>query len=336
MRASIVVLVASLALSSQAHARSVAILPFTSLGLSEDALLSVEGAFREAVRTTPGVKLQDRAATITGLGRARAAGITCDVGDDACLQGLGGVLEVDEIVSGTISEDPYKYGVALKILDVAAGTSKKKGPSSISKDPSELYVGLRRAAAELLGVATGAIEVALEAAGARVRVDGVERGATPLEAIDDVPVGVRRIEVTTAEGATWMKEVDVKPGERTRIALAVVDGALVEAEATPVAAPEPSGPRVSWPLAGIGGAAIGVGVAAIVAGVVAYAVADGAYAALEQGVASGATDDELARHRDTNRAWALAPLPLYIVGGTAIAAGVGVVAASFITDPFGE
>lgn len=312
---------------------TVAILPLMGLGLSDDALLGVEGSFREAVRTTTGVALQDRSSTIAGLTRARDAGIDCDEGDVACLRGLGGVLGVGKIISGTVSEDPYKYGMALKILDVETGEAKKKGPLSIGKDPAELIIGMRRAAAELLEVYTGALEVLIDTP-ARVLLDGVARGTTPLPAMDDVPVGAHTLTVEVDGVAPFTRTIDVKVGERTRVELEMADGVLVErATTTSSVGAQPSGLHVSVPLTVAGGVLLVVAAGALVGGLVTLGFANDAGASVDAAVQAG-DGAAMLLAVDENHNLATATSALYITSAAAAAVGAGALAASFFIDPF--
>jgi hypothetical protein len=181
---------------------------------------------------------------------------------------------------------------------------------------------------------TGALEVMLDAPGARVLVDGAPRGTTPLEVLDDVPVGTHALQVQLDGVAPFTHDVVVKVGERTRVALAVKDGALVEVDAAATAAatpPSSSGMHVSVPLAAVGGGALALGVVGIVVGGVAWVVAEDAYTR-----ANAAPDEDVPALADANAAWAATSTAAFVVGAIAGAAGAAVLATSFFVDPFGE
>lgn len=73
-------------------------------------------------------------------------------------------------------------------------------------------------------------------AGARVQIDGEDRGEVPISV--ELPLGKHRVKVTAPGHHPWQTTIDVKPG-----ANAAVTAELVEAEATPAVEDEAPAPK---------------------------------------------------------------------------------------------
>lgn len=136
------------------------------------------------------------------------------------LEKLPGTLRIDTAdIAATVSIDGVESGRAPGVVTMPAGnhTITLHAPHHVDYLASVLIdgAGVRQELKVVLQPSWGTLQISAIPAVARVSVDGVESGATPV--VVDVPSGVRQVRITAPNLKTWESSVVLKAGEALNI-----------------------------------------------------------------------------------------------------------------------
>lgn len=204
-------------LASTAHAapRTVGYLPLVVDNGAEESAGRVDSKLRDELRRLPGVQLK-------ALERG-----SCATGDAACLVRLGQAAAVQAVVSPALQGDAEGYALTLSIVDVAAGTEAGATTIRLDKDPATHAMKVREIVTRVLApdLYVGQLLLSVSKPGARVLIDGVEVGTTPLAGpIEGLAPGRHALEVRLEGHKTVSRFVDVTFSEVTSDAVELVPG----------------------------------------------------------------------------------------------------------------
>lgn len=326
--------VGSISGAAPAASRSVAIEPLKSLGSDQEIVNRLEAILRQETSRLRGVSYKE----------CQVAADRC--GDDVgCLARRGGECGVEKMVFGTVATLGQSYVLDLKLIDVKTRREERRHTQTLAGDQAVLIEGVRVAATRLIVPEQylGSLEVRFERAGARVFVDGVKHGITPIGIIGNLPPGPHELRIELSGAQDFTRPVEVFFGRTTLVNLSLrgtildakIETATVVSEpSTQPAAPIRRGPSL-FMTSGIATAAVGGVVLA--AGLAAFGLFTANYLAMDDmlvyrdGGNAGPRDpapDKAADYKnlyDQNYvAWNLA-IPLSAVGAVVALAGVGLI-----------
>lgn len=216
-------------LASTAHAapRTVGYLPLVVEDGAEESAGRVDSKLRDELRRLPGVQLK-------ALERG-----SCTTGDAPCLVRLGQAAAVQAVVSPALQGDAEGYALTLSIVDVAAGTEAGATTIRLDKDPAAHAMKVREIVTRVLApdLYVGQLLLSVSKPGARVLIDGVEVGTTPLPGpIEGLAPGRHALEVRLEGHKTVSRFVDVAFSEVTSDAVELVPGdGIVDETASDIA-----------------------------------------------------------------------------------------------------
>jgi hypothetical protein len=189
--------VAGFSLMSGRAAASVAFIGLEGLGLDRATVQPIERLLERVLADQIGTNLVRPDQIAAALMRPGLESLRDCTGDMACLVDLGGVLEVDRVIYGTLTRLGENFVVVLKAIDVATGEEESRVREELSGAEEKLLDAVRDAARQLLDVHAYLHEVIFTdlPADARVEIDGQSITAI---AGDSVRVTAGRHAVTVA------------------------------------------------------------------------------------------------------------------------------------------
>jgi hypothetical protein len=236
----------------------------------------VEDGVRAALARSVTGRIQPRAATAALLAEARQGGLLCDVREPSCSAKMGVAAGVDRVLLLEATMVGGAMSVELTLVDVDAEVVLGRGNRLLDAAAPQAAL-LEDVILELRfpGLYFGALDVVGAPSGARVLVDGEERGAAPLAGpVERLRPGAHHVEVRSS-GETWRSDIEVRAGETAR---AEVSFAAAAPAPAPLAAAPPvtsaqadaeAPMAIGLPLA-IGGGAVAAVAAASAVGLAAW------------------------------------------------------------------
>lgn len=276
--------------------------------VADDERATLQARIAAAARAA-GADVVDEQTARRFLEGAAALGTTCAADDVDCWLRVGVAGGVDHLLLPVVVEHAEARRLDLVALDVGARAARKAAPLPLAElDDDALQAALGAVLPRPPPAEPGALLVAARVAGARVLVDGVERGRTPLSAPLEAAPGTRVVAVERDGFRPVARVVEVPPGASI----------VVDVELDPVPAPPPAPAVVAGPpdLRVVGG------VSALAAGGAAAALAGAGIAASE--IAFATSTDAGARFMLRGATATL--LAVAALGGAAAAVGGGALA----------
>jgi hypothetical protein len=150
---------------------NVAIVP-----LSGDSASAIDDGLRRGLSEVGGYAVQPAMLTRAHLESAAGMGVTCETDDDTCLIKLGVLAETNALLVPSVHDGELR----LKLLDVGARKAAGEVAQSLDAGADE---AARQAIVRLLRPELAHASLTVVANdGAKILVDGVERGIAPLDA----------------------------------------------------------------------------------------------------------------------------------------------------------
>jgi hypothetical protein len=260
-------LLLALVCAAPAQAGKLAVFRIDPLGVDTQIVARLEGLFRLELSRLADAAMPTPAQIQEAL-RQKPELQNC-TGDVQCLSDLGGLLKVEQVISGNVGGLGESYVVNLKIVDVTARKELRRIQEPISGRPDELIEAVRVAAYGLVAPdrLRGALSVLADQPGAEVYLSGKPVGKTPLHRLDGLPVGSYVLRVSKAGYADVVEQVRVRFQKTAQIVVKLqVPLKVGRAVARPTARPVPWYARWwFWTIIGVAaagtGAALGYGIA---------------------------------------------------------------------------
>lgn len=152
------------------------------------------------------------------------AALGCDTA--SCLSEIAAALDVDRMVTGSIDKVGSTYFVVITEIDARTVEPLGRVQRRLPLNEDELVTGVHEMAAELLAASgraprtgdgtVGSLYVKAEPPGARVFLEGEERGVTPLR-LDGLPPGTHKVTIAAVGFAPVELDVPVYKAEMTEI-----------------------------------------------------------------------------------------------------------------------
>jgi len=148
--------------------------------------------------------------------------------DEATLKKTGKLMGAEKIVSGQVGNLGDLYMITLQMLDVETGQIIRLVEESYTGPVERLTIPIRASAQRLLGIGGEGtlkptlLRIASTPAGARVYVDDLFEGNTPLM-IKMLDPGVHNVKMTAPGYAGWEQSVDIVESETN-----FIDAELIE------------------------------------------------------------------------------------------------------------
>jgi hypothetical protein len=283
---------------------AVAVLPLRALGAPAESARALEKTLRSEVETVPEARLVGREAVEAALQQEPEC-----LARIACAAAAAARAGAQQLIVGTVSRLGDAFTLDLKLVDARTGQELRRATHPMSGKEDALIELLRGIAVELLAPAryTGRLavllagEMAAEAQGAELFVDGQRRGILPLaEPIGGLSPGSHTLRVAKQDFRDATLFVEVRFDRTTQARIDLARGALAAVEFVrgqaagpapqqPAAAPAPvfAGPppqapsREPW-LKMAGWSGVGLGAVAFIAGIAIHAKAYGVAADLNR------------------------------------------------------
>lgn len=192
-----------------------------------------------------GVYVEDKARLVLGredikrvlsFEEERAA-LGCD--SASCLSEIASALDVDRLITGSIDKVGSSYFVVITEIDARTVEPLSRVQKRLPLDEDQLVVGVQDLARELLSDSgkapvrsdgtVGAIMVSAQPSGARVLVDGEERGVTPMR-VEGLAPGTHKLAVEAKGFKPVEVSVPVYKDKVTEVGGAIGGGVITPAE----------------------------------------------------------------------------------------------------------
>lgn len=246
------------ALTPAAGEARVAFVGLEGLGLDRGAVRPIERLLERALADLVGGDLMSPDQVMAGLLDPDLQRLQECHGQVSCLLDLGGVLEVEQVVYGTLTQLGENYAVVLRLIDVEAGNEKSRVRKQLSGSQDQLVDIVRSAAVQLLDPEKyrGGLVIDDLVPGATVKIDGTSVEAVAGEALK-VTVGQHTVTIEAEGYHTQSFLVSIGLGEMAHV---TPEGVIIEATTDTVQTPSTVSWLRWWPFV-----AMGVGAASLIA-----------------------------------------------------------------------
>jgi hypothetical protein len=192
-----------------------------------------------------GVYVEDKARLVLGredikrvlsFEEERAA-LGCD--SASCLSEIASALDVDRLITGSIDKVGSSYFVVITEIDARTVEPLSRVQKRLPLDEDELVIGVQDLARELLSNSgkapvradgtAGAIMVSAEPSGAKVLVDGEEKGVTPMR-VEGLAPGTHKLTVDAKGFEPVELDVPVYKDKVTEVGGGIGGGVITPAE----------------------------------------------------------------------------------------------------------
>jgi hypothetical protein len=196
----------------------------------------------------------------------------CD-GENQCVAALGRGVGAKAVIAGNVGGLGDSYVINLKLVDATSGEELRRISEPLQGDAAQLIRAVRVAAFRIAAPERmrGAVAILTDVKGARVMLDNVVKGTTPLRSeLRDVPVGNHVVRVTAPGYAAVSRELEVRFEKTTQLVIRLREPEPVLSVAPSPVPPPATEDRVGgWPRwmtrwwfpAGVGVLAVGTGIA---------------------------------------------------------------------------
>lgn len=219
--------------------------------------------------------------------------------EEQCLGQFAGLVDAQQLISGSVNRAGEKYVVALQLIDMVNGRVMERASKECEAKPEALVATVRSIVPGLFGV-VGKITLWNQPDRATIYLDGRLVGRTPVDVVPVGTAGKHQLEVLGPAITPWKTEVDVAPGAELR--LRALNRSFVDLEVEAKS-------RRSWGL-GMGGG----GIAALLLGGALYAGALGSDARLDGIDRRVATQSELDDITATTKAYFFGSVAAFVIG----------------------
>ena len=144
--------------------------------------------------------------------------------DTSCLAEIGAALGVQYLVAGHVGRIAETYLVSLRLIDPNTVSVVNRITESFVGPEDQLVGAVRFGARDLVGVASsaqGSLALSADQADAEVYVDGVARGALPLEPIAALAPGRHSLRVVKEGFLEYSGDFYVDPGGTTELGISL-------------------------------------------------------------------------------------------------------------------
>ena len=186
----------------------------------------VDVALRSALEAIKPFELSSKESTAELIETAKQLGLTCADDDVACYVKVGLLADLKWMIDAKLVEAAGRTHLRLQLIDVGAGRVAVEVERDVTPDATLLT---RHAVYELLGQ-TGTVTITTSQAGARVLVDGEDRGTSPLPHPLALAVGAHTISATLEGFSATAQSIKVQLDQSAQVTVPL----------TPVAATAPS------------------------------------------------------------------------------------------------
>lgn len=227
-----------------------AVLGFSTQELDEQLLLALADLVSVEAEAASGMEVataSDTRAFLTLTQQKQLLGCA----EEHCLGQFAGVVDAQQLVSGSINKVSSEYRVALQLIDVVNGRVLQRVSEQCEATPEALMATTRKLVPGLFGV-VGKVALWNQPAQATVYLDGRLVGRTPVDLVPVRTPGKHRLEIIGPAVTPWHTEIDVAPGAELRLRAA--NRSFVELE-------EEASSRRAW-----GWRLVGGGIASLAAG----------------------------------------------------------------------
>ncbi len=320
--------------------RKVAILPLRVTDLQGNDVKRLNALVREGIAKRDAVDIQTEATTTELVDSALSLGLDCEINSVDCATRLGQLADVDFVVLGQATGFGDQIGLDIEIIDVASKRQLFRGARLVPAELDAQEIAVRSMVLAIFdpNVRSG-LSVTSSPAGARLFVDGTERGVTPIVDVGGLIPGPHLVELRLDKHDPASEKVMLKPNEVRALNIKLVPLTLDRAPRTPVEIVLPFGVLAGGAVLAIaGGAAIGIGLEPLLAF---NAASDAHEAALSDPVANAAVLAEqraiLEERSGQLNTWAMAAMltgGAAAVVGSAVAVGGGIWGGLVVVDEF--
>lgn len=224
-------------------------------GVTDKDIDSISGFVTAEAEKTSGLKAVGEA-DIKAVLEGEQKKQQCGAEATSCMAEMGAALGAELAMSGDLGRMGDYWILNLRLINVKTVVVVKRVGKQIKGDINSLIENLSSAVKELFGIAVvhnGSLKVGGTPENATVFIDGREVGKTPLT--KSLPAGKYKVEVKESSFLPQTKEVDVKSGEETFIAVTLEKKGMNRLIVW--------GHAAFWPglaLAGLGGAFTGLSI----------------------------------------------------------------------------
>jgi hypothetical protein len=259
-----------------APAVRVAVAPLTSLTEGSGRIAPIEAVVVDGLKGVRGVALVPMAELRQALKKARRPELEACDGEAPCLTEVGKLVGAQRVVSGEVGAIGEDQVVYLKVVDVAAARETGSTTAVLSKAEGARRTEARAAAVRLLSPREylGTLELQVDVTGAIIYLDGRKVATSPARPIT-AAVGTHALRVTHEQYRDYVRFVDVKFGETSKLPVGMTAFPVISDEMRGERTRQPKGPVLPLPWYRRWYTVVGFGAALLVgAAVVTFATAE--------------------------------------------------------------
>jgi hypothetical protein len=197
--------------------KTFAVLDLAASGVTQEVAANLTQILSSEIKRVEGASVVSRQDIQAMLEMAATkAQLGCD--DMSCLAEIGGALGVQRLVVGTVGRLAGSYVISLRLIAVQNARVENRITETFSGGEETLIRAVKHAGRTLLGItqaAPGSLAVSSSEEGARVTLDGKERGTLPGPPLAGITLGRHTVKVHKSGFYDFSTEVYVDPAETT-------------------------------------------------------------------------------------------------------------------------
>jgi hypothetical protein len=202
------------------QARSFAVMDLSAAGVDKTVAANVTQILSAEIKKVEGATVVSRDDVLAILQLEKDKTLLGCSEDEQCLAELGDALGVERLVIGSVGKLADSYLIALKLISTKKVGVENRITESYQGNEAELLRAIRHAARALLGIevaGTGTLAASTTVDGARLYVDGAERGTLPGPPIEGLAPGRHSIRISADRHLDQVFDVYVNPSDTTAL-----------------------------------------------------------------------------------------------------------------------
>lgn len=202
------------------EARSFAVFDLAAAGVDKSVAATVTQILSAEIKSIDGASVVSRDDVMALLQLEKDKVTLGCTEDTACLAEIGGALGAERLVIGSVGKLADSYVISLKLISTKRVSVENRVTESYQGQEQELLRAVRQAGRLLLGIdvnTSGALQASTTVEGARIFVDGVDRGLLPGPPLGGLPPGRHSVRIAAERHLDWVADVYTNPGETTAL-----------------------------------------------------------------------------------------------------------------------
>ena len=198
----------------------VSIYPLQGDGVDSETTAQLDELLRTEASELPALIVQSKAKTQRAIRRVTGAEESCE-GRLACLIEVGEVSAANFLIYGTVAREPDAFQVDLTMVDVVKESIVRQVSTRVAGDAQGVTARARELLIELVLPEQygGTLAISSLIPGARVLLDGLEIGITPMEPVTGLRPRDYKLGVTLGGTEPFESSISIHPGGTANLSI---------------------------------------------------------------------------------------------------------------------